>query len=130
MEVKFRFSVLYTDDTVFEQSADDTSVTRKGGSSFTDVRQDDVLRFGIEGDGRTALVDLSDGHFEVDGAVLWVGGDYQHFTPETVLRLVYFRRNVLAFNAEYVEQAHRVVHYLGWQTTIDGKNYQQIIGLE
>lgn len=129
-ELKYLFSVLYTDGSIFEQTAEDKSETREGGSAYTDVRQDDVFRFGIANEDRTALVDLSDGHFEIDGRPVWVGDAHEHLVGDVRLRLIYFRRNQILFNAALEEQAHRTRFYLGWQATVDGKNYQAMIGMD
>jgi hypothetical protein len=138
-ELKYLFSVLYADGSIFKQTPEDKSETREGGSAYTDVRQDEVVRFGIEtadyetirsGDERTALVDLRDGHFEIDGQNVWVGDAHEHLVGDVVLRLIYFRRNQILFNVEMEETGHRTRYYLGWQATVDGKNYQAMIGMD
>lgn len=129
-ELKYLFSVLYSDGSIFEQTIEDRSTTRENGSAYTDVRQDDVVRFGIANAERNALVDLRDGHFEIDGQPLWVGDAHEHLVGDVELRLIYFRRNQILFNAEMEEQGHRTRYYLGWQATVDGKNYQAMIGVD
>lgn len=129
MDLKYLFTVGYRDGDEFHQGADDASLTREGGSAFTDVRLDDVAWFRLQGDGRQIGVDLSDGHFEVDGLQFWVNDDHNHFTPETKLRLIYFRRHRHDFTPDRVELAHDVTYYIGWQATIDGRNYRATIGV-
>ena len=40
------------------------------------------------------------------------------------------RQHQHTFNVGYDELSHNVTYFIGWQTTINGKNYQQTIGIK
>lgn len=65
--LKYLFSVTYWDGSNFQQTPEDESKTVPGGSCFTDVKKSEIYQFSLEGGGHTFLVDLNDGHFEIDG---------------------------------------------------------------
>lgn len=48
--------------------------------------------------------------------------------PEPDFRLIYFRRIRVDF--EPTGQVNRVRHVFGWQTTLEGQNYQRLVMIE
>ena len=127
LELKFLFSVEYKDGTVYEQNAEDVSVSDKKRSCFFDVKQDEVKRFSLWGDGNDYTVDLTDGHFEIAGVSF-----FMHSSPVTNFRLIYFRRHYHDFSTDLKQRAHRVEYHFGWQGNSEdeeGKNVQRVMVL-
>jgi hypothetical protein len=123
-KLKYLFTCAYKDGTTFKQTPDDVSITDPKKSAFFDIRQDDVALFWLEGE-HTYLVDLTNGLFAIDGVFFQAGEDLPIENP--VRRLIFFRRHTHHFNLEHDELGHFVRYFIGWQTTINGKNYQQTI---
>jgi hypothetical protein len=121
--LKYLFGVHYKDGTEFFQTPEDVSTTNSLKSAYYDVRQEDIELFQLNGEGATYLVDLRDGHFEIDGVPF-----YAQIPPEgSELRLIYFRRHRHHFNIGMDEVKHEIEYHFGWQTTHEGKNYQQTL---
>lgn len=112
--MKYLFTVQYRDGSTYEQSPDDKSQTGKG-SAYGDVRRDEVLRFSLRGNGHVYTVDLSDGHFEVDGTPFRM-----HEGAVKSPKLTYCRRHLVGFNAGMQAVAHQVAFRFGWEAE-DGK---------
>jgi hypothetical protein len=97
-----RFTALLRNGETIVQSPDDKPIIARedgSGSAFTDVerRKDEVIAFFLESgtsaddpDKHLYLVDLRDGHFEIDGVPLRVGPDEEQV--DAIRELVYFRR--------------------------------------
>jgi len=115
---------------VIIQTAEDKSTVAEDKNCFHDVLQriDEVAFFGLYGDDHTYVVDLRDGHFEIDGLAFNTGDPSVSLPPDTKYRLIYFKRTNLHFVG--MEQVGADVEYhIGWQTTVDGKNVQTTIGV-
>ena len=119
--MKYLFIVEYKDGSHYHQSPDDCSQMGKNTSSFGDVRQEDVARFSLRGNGHTYTVDLSDGHFEIDGISFRM-----HEGEASDPKLVYHRRNWLAFGQQGAVQ-HRIVFRFGWT---DAYGQERIMEIE
>lgn len=129
MALKYLFTVFYRDGTTFQQGPEDISTTREGGSAFTDVRQEEVERFRLcSSRGRTAEVDLRDGSFVVRGRQLWLGNEDLPASADR--RLIFFRRHTHNFTLDSVELDHQIRYFIGWQATVDGRNVQQLLGID
>jgi hypothetical protein len=135
MALKYLFGVQYLDGSQFYQTQEDKSETREGGSAFTDVNQEQVHIFQLANWEAAAvdmhtperyLVDLTDGHFEVGGFPFFA----QIPPVGSKLRLIYFRRTRIHMQIGGEEIAREVEYHFGWQTTCDGRNYQQTLILE
>jgi hypothetical protein len=131
--MKNTFYAQFNDGTLFAQDENDVHPTKQDKSSFTYLLEEAVLHDGIasfwlDGNGRNYLVDLKDGHFEIDGTRF--NAHEQDLAPKD-LRLVYFRRHTHKMNIYGMEVAHDVEYFLGWQMTDDeGKNHQQTISIK
>jgi hypothetical protein len=131
-QLSYLFECHFNDGTILQQTQEDVSSTEPTRSAFFDViqRLNDVQLFGVYNDVHTAVVDLRDGHFEIDGVVFTISGDE---LPEGdhELRLIYFRRHrhTLAMGEIPDELKHETEYHIGWQTTVEGKNYQRTIAL-
>jgi hypothetical protein len=101
-ELRYLFGVHYADGREYFQAADDHSELNPEKSSYYDVLQaqesgQQIHLFQLEGQGHKYLVDLRDGHFEIDGAPFYV----QIPPPDAQLSLDYFRRRRHHANATY-----------------------------
>lgn len=125
------FECHFADESVLIQSPDDISTIDPTRSAFYDVQQrlDEVIVFGVCSADHTFVVDLRDGHFEIDGVPFDVHGDDDLPEGDHKYRLVYFRRNWQTVNVGTGEQFHEMHYFVGWQTTINGKNYQRTISV-
>lgn len=129
VELKYLFSAYFTDGSCFAQTSEDRSVIDpEKRSAFYDVMQQveagKVISIFELTDGTNIFsVDLTDGHFEVNGVEFFMHEerDLEDF------RIIFFRQHTHHFNQEHEEQAHEIVYRMGWQTTKDGKNIQRIM---
>jgi len=130
MHLKYLFGVSFSDGSEFFQGPDDVSATDPLRSAFYDVvpRLDEVELFQLEGEGHIYLVDLRDGHFEIDGVPFNAGDPRAQLPADLSRRLIYFRRRRHYFQ-NGVEISHDVEYHFGWQTTWEGRNYQQTLAL-
>jgi len=120
--MKYLFEAVYKDDSSYKQTQEDKSVLHEAGSCFTDVIQDEVSKFSLVGE-HTYLVNLDDGHFEIDGVSFAM-----HEEKLEDFRLVFWRRHTHSFNQAQEELAHDVIYRLGWQANDkDGKNIQRVM---
>lgn len=127
--LKYLFIVEYKDGSIFEQNPLDISITDGKRSSFFDVKQDEVKTFYI-GDGKNGfLVDLTDGHFEVNGVSFFMhdaGSGLKDF------RLIFYRQHLHHFHiGDYGvpnELMHEINFCIGWQTNDEkGNNIKRIM---
>lgn len=141
--LKYLFTATYKDGRVFEQALDDKSITEpETRSSFYDIANDvdKLSSFVLRGEGHEYGVDLNDGHFEIDGIPFFMHeghvkeypGGKKVLVPLTDFKLVFFRQHtrsyeVALYKDEQQEVSHDVVFRMGWQCTVDGKNYQEIM---
>lgn len=145
--LKYTFTAEFKDGTIYEQNVEDRSTLEPNKRScFFDIKErlGELKTFTLKGDGKTFLVDLTDGHFEVNGIAFSMHEvEDKSVDPMSVVanlqlkdfRLVYFQSNTKTFNTKIVggqlvpaqETGHYKVFRFGWQCTIDGKNYQQIM---
>ena len=150
MKLAYLFECHFNDGTIIQQTEEDVSKIDPNRSSFYDViqRKDDVEVFGIFNDQHTYAVDLRDGHFEIDGAPFSIQKDVsvepteenptpvlEPFVkiPDQKLELVYFRRHVhvTVMGQENVPEdiSHSIEFFMGWKTTVNGKEVQQTISV-
>jgi hypothetical protein len=126
MTLKYLFTCHFSDGTTIRQSAEDVSQLDPTKSAFYDVshRLKDVVKFVLSDGQHTCAVDLTDGHFEIDGFSFYAHEELS----DAEYRLIYFRRHQHNRAMGRVD-AHSVEYFIGWQTTIDGKNCQETISL-
>jgi hypothetical protein len=133
MSLSYLFEAHLNDGSVIQQTPEDVSKTDPDRSAYYDViqRLSDVQVFGLFNDNHTYVVDLRDGHFEVDGVPLNVGSEEDiELMPDQKFELVYFRRHmhVTAVGAQLpVELSHSVEYFLGWTTEVNGKQIRRTI---
>jgi len=121
--LKYLFGVHYKDGSEFFQTPWDISETDPTKSAFFDICQPEVELFQLDGEDHRYVVDLRDGHFEIDGVPF-----FAQVPPEgSELRLIFFRRHRHHFTLGMEEIQHEIEYHFGWQTTHEGKNYQQTL---
>ena len=83
-----------------------------------------VQIFCLIGDGKDYLVDLRDGHFEINEAPLFLHDDL----GLTNFRLIYYRTRRQHFSMDLRPKGEETLYHLGWQTNDkNGNNIQKII---
>jgi len=147
--MKYIFKAEFLDGTSYTQNHEDIPLAGLGhGSCFSDiqerVRNGEVTKFTLTGDGQVHSVDLTDGHFEVNGVPFDCASEHTR-PPLSNFRVIYLRRS-----RRYVKQhievreidgklqpvvtgsedaGGEVVGFkIGWQANdAKGNNYQQTI---
>lgn len=130
--MKYLFTALFKDATFYEQTAQDISRVNPAKSAFFDILEQEkqgnsVVMFCLVGGGNDYLVDLRDGHFEVNGVpfIMHSEGDLSNF------RLVYFRNRKQHFNLNLKCIGEETVFNFGWQAnTSGGQNIQRIMSIQ
>lgn len=122
--MKYLFKALFKDGSIIEQTPEDKSLTTEGRNAFYDVlqRMGEVRAFALYGDNNEYLVDLEDGHFEVNQVPINLYNE-----PVSNLRLVYFIRNTIITNLSEITAHHKAYNF-GWQANdAAGNNVQRLI---
>jgi len=123
--LKYKFIAQYDDETLFEQNEDDVSSKDLSRSAFSDVDQDRLTGFALQGAGHLYAVDLLDGHFEIDNV------PFKMYDMEVAnRRLIFFRRhrhNYLVVDGQELD--HEMEYHFGWQGNEvgTGKNIQRVM---
>lgn len=139
--LKYRFVAEYVDGTILQQNAEDVSAVDPKRSAYFDVDHSRLRAFALLGKEHNFLVDLQDGHFEVDKVVFSVHDAKDAVPP---FKLVFFRRHQNSIKMDYrVEQngdtlwqrtydpTHRVSFRLGWEAqTPSGDPVHRILEIE
>lgn len=129
--MRWLFTAHFDDDTTIEQDQEDRSLTREGGSAFTDVlAKPGLIAFKLQATDTQewALVDLTTGAFIVNGTPLNLHNQY--FEPHKYpLEIVYFQETridqVLNEKGEELSIRHYTNRYfIGWKTEVNGKEKQ------
>lgn len=133
----FQFEAHLSNGEVYQQNPKDQSITTEGRNCFYDIMQriDEVEVFGLFSDDcpETWAVDLRDGHFQHNGIPFQAGDPSLEVPVDEKRRLIYFKRHthtVQLGTALPEELAHSITYHIGWQVTIDGKNYKQTISVQ
>jgi hypothetical protein len=127
-KLKYLFKVIYKDESQYFQNNYDKAVIKETGSSFSDVIIENVKQFILYGDNKIFLVDLTDGHFEINGQPF-----FMHNLNENLenFRLIFWRVVNRTINTSTNDETFNVISYqIGWQTTKNGKNFQEIMQIK
>jgi hypothetical protein len=126
------FVAEYKDGEQYEQGQLDQSLQDENKNAFYDIFYQpikplaDLIRFSLIGKYHKYTVDLTDGHFEIDGVPF-----KQHEEDFlTDFRLIYFRRHqvdTVVGGEQDGQVTDSFEYHLGWQATHQGKNYQSSI---
>lgn len=144
--LQWLFTAEFKDSSFIHQTQEDKCLTRTDGtgSTFTDVlARDDLVAFHLYhiDNKQAATVDLQTGAFVINNTPF--NAHDQNFDPSRYrLKLIYFRETKIdndikatvqadmSIKEEVVKQRHYVNRYfIGWQTTVAGKNKQVIIAV-
>jgi hypothetical protein len=151
--LKYLFTVLFNDGEEYFQTPDDVAIRDpepgcERGSAFSDVvpRLADVQLFQLSSHDTTLLLDLRDGHFELNDIPFSAGDPAVQFGPGTKRKLIYFRRTFQTRQTDVIctgqgpngptfeqvgEQRNAVYQefHLGWEAEFKGKNHTVTIVL-
>lgn len=127
---KYLFKCLFNDKLIIEQTQEDKSVNTVGKNAFFDVlsRLSDVRAFALYNieTKDEYLVDLADGHFEINGRIFRLCDEEQLIN----YRLIFFKRNVIMVRIG-ASQTQKVSYHFGWQANRpDGTNIKRIMILD
>lgn len=134
--LKYLFSVVYKDGSIYAQEPDDKSKFHKGTdewspSAFRDVELESVACFLLHGEDHVYSVNLINGEFSVDDSVFTMH-DQDHELED--FKLVYFREVRKDFEANGLELKREYVHkyYFGYEAKdrITGKKVKRIMGVQ
>ena len=124
--LKYLFVAGYKDGSYYQQNEADVSCTDEKRSCFFDVDQEQVWDFILnDKEGNWFLVDLVDGHFEVNGKPFFMHDQGEGLKD---FRLIFYRQHEHDFNLGMEEVAHRIRYCIGWQTNDkNGNNVKRIM---
>lgn len=129
--LKYLFIVEYKDGTIYEQNLEDKPVIKTTGSSFSDVRVEDVKKFYLVGAEHSFCVDLSDGHFEVNNIPFYM---HDQGIGLKDFRLIFYRQHTHNVNIgadSFKELSHEINYCIGWQTNDEkGNNIKRIMEIK
>lgn len=136
--LKYLFAAVFADGTQINQTLEDRSKVDPLKSEFYDVmeyeKKSPLIKFSIGHiqEDKWAIVDLIDGHFELNGIPFYLHLNLPSVDPK--FRIVYFRirteQLTTAADGTQTPSSLDPKYMLGWQTTIEGKNYQEVIILK
>lgn len=118
--------VAETNDGIIEQDQLDESQIVRGKSRFYDVLQAHVKKFSLVGKGHIFSIDLTDGHYEIDGKTFYTK------TPPTnsELKLIYYRQVEQKITSDFNTLTPTTRYFIGWQANHRGKNYKFELGVD
>lgn len=134
MELKYLFVAEFADGHRILQTPEDKSEQDPSKSEFYDVmeyeKKSPLIKFSIghTSEDKWAVVDLVDGHFEINGHPFYLHLNLPSKEPK--FRIIYFRirtEQLTMIGDERIPTSLEPSYMLGWQTTIEDKNYQETI---
>lgn len=131
--LKYLFECEFADGSILVQTPEDVSAIDSKRSQFYDCLEKDkkspITRFALKGDGKHLLVDLLDGHFELNDIPFNCHENLPEKKP--IRRLIFYRQHTHSLNPETLENlSHEVEYCIGWQTTIKRKNYKETVTIK
>jgi hypothetical protein len=114
------WSAYYTDGSSLQQYEGDVE------HRFGDIDQTRLRSFRVSDEKNEILVDLFNGLMRINNKLV----ETPHSNIEEDYRLIYFRRVLQTMGTRPGLQSRRSVCYVGYQVTIDGKNFKYFIGLD
>jgi len=136
--LKYLFKALFKDGKGYEQNPDDVSVNDPTTSCYADIKDKEIELFMLSEGGKfdtnTYLVNLIDGHFEINDIVFFMH-DERYLTD---YKLIYFRRvrESIQMNAGTGEldrstRKREVTFRFGWEAKDkDGNVFKRIMEIE
>lgn len=131
--MKYLFRVEFQDGTQYQQNQQDVSENNPERSCFFDIKQQESqgnfpVIFELNNGINKYLVNLRDGHFEVNGVCFDANLDDSSEEIKGPYRLIYFRRHTHSFGQG--EANYWFTYNFGWQTTQNGVNIKRIITIK
>lgn len=129
---------------IIKQDPTDKPRFSDSGTIFTDVLNEHIKRFTLQGKGHLFTIDLTDGHAEIDGRTIYP----PKAPPAFPLQLIYYRTVQRGMDVTYKLRINKnplnkiidtVIHpdnkpdvryFIGWQVNFQGKNYKWEIGIQ
>ena len=128
MALKYLFSAKYKDGSIYEQNPEDISITDPLRSCYFDLKQEEIELFELTDKKNYYLVDLSDGHFEINNVPFYL---HDKALPLINMRLIFFRQHTHTLSEGNKYQSHEIMYRYGWQANDEkGNNIQHIIEIE
>jgi hypothetical protein len=132
--LKFLFTATLNDGTVIEQNHEDKG-SIEGKNCFASVlaRIDDVVEFGFTSTETAYAISVSliDGSFNANGVRFSACPSEmieKRIVP-TKYRLVYFKKVTQHMSQAGEHLGTATEFHCGWQTTVDGRNFQQTVSV-
>lgn len=134
MELKYLFVAEFANGYRILQNFEDKSSKDPLKSEFYDVleyeKKSPLIKFSIghTKEDKSASVDLIDGHFELNGIPFFLHLNLP--SPNPKFRIVYYRirtEQLTMTGNDRIPSSLDPSYMLGWQSTIEGKNYQEVI---
>lgn len=133
MALKYTFVAVFDDGTSFSQTEEDVSMYEEGRTATTDLfkyhmQLKRVAVFFLKGNGHEYIVDLRDGHFQIDDQVFFLGPEPPPSPDVAPLELIYFRqvqerRFYSTKDFSEVAARQRAERYcFGWKALVKDKN--------
>lgn len=134
LPLKYLYTVRFKDGSFYEQNQDDISITNPEKSCFYDILEQEAKQnppeiFCLAGENHTYIVDLKDGHFEIDNVPFRFHDKDQIFKN---IRLIFCRRRThkMVLGGDENELVS-TVYRIGWQGNDEtGKNHQFVMEVD
>lgn len=130
MMLDYLFIAEHHNGDITEQTPEDVSTRDPARSAFYDaINHNKIKRFSLVGKGHVFLVDLIDGHFEIDGRTIYTKPP----PPAATLEVIYYRqtqRKIMTDPSGTTMEQPVVRYYIGWQCHHKGKNYKYELGVD
>lgn len=138
--LKYLFIAEFVDGTFFKQTPEDKSTIDPKRNCYYDVLQSGkkIRRFSIVNNEHVLTVDLGNGVFYIDNLPVLLESDKLPCLPEK-FDLIWYHQVTRDQNITYDKKTGDVIkredlsefreYFIGWKCNINGKSYQQKIGV-
>lgn len=135
VELKYFFTARFRDGSSYHQNMMDVSTIDPKRSCFYDVlqREDELMWFSLDNGENYYKVDITDGHFEVNGTPFRM---HDTAIPLINMRLIFYRQREVTMTGDrwdsMVQQSENgIVYCIGWQANDEkGNNIKRIMEIE
>jgi hypothetical protein len=126
-KLKYKWSAVYSDGSILHSNEEDISIKDPTRSAYYDIDQDRLIAFSLYDETNEYLIDLRDGHFEINQVPFKLHSE----NISEPKRLIYFHRNTVNLtqigNEDPEVESHTREFHIGWQATVNGENIQRTI---
>lgn len=139
-ELNYLFIAEYIDGTLFKQTPEDKSKIDSSRNCYYDVLQSGkkIRRFSVVGKGNQITVDLGNGVFYINGLPVLLESEKLPCLPQK-FELIWYHQVTRDQNVTFEKKTGKVLktedmpefreYFVGWKCNINGKSYQQKIGV-